>query len=79
MAENEVGRISLGVELSTAPLSSQAAEMEREVISIAEKAGEKAERSLRMRRRKRSRRTPTSWARPAKKRAKKPAKVSARA
>ena len=42
MAENEVGRISLGVELSTAPLSSQAAEMEREVISIAEKAGEKA-------------------------------------
>lgn len=42
MAENEVGRVSLGVELSTDPLSSQAADLERKVTSIAEKAGEKA-------------------------------------
>lgn len=42
MAENEIGRVSLGVELSTDPLSSQAADLERKVTSIAEKAGEKA-------------------------------------
>lgn len=42
MAENEVGRVAFGVELTTDPLSSQAAELERKVTSIAEKAGEKA-------------------------------------
>ena len=40
--ENEVGKVALGVELSTDPLASQAAGFEREVERIAEKAGERA-------------------------------------
>lgn len=42
MAENEVGRVAFGVELTTDPLASQAADLQRKVEDIAEKAGEKA-------------------------------------